>query len=71
MVYAASFAAAIVALVFVIYVLTTRFIDAEVDTVIERDAMGLLEAYGRDGTRGILNELDLREAQLARHGALE
>lgn len=69
-VYAASFAAAIVALVFVIYVLTTRFIDAEVDTVIERDAMGLLEAYGRDGTRGILNELDLRERTFSRINAV-
>jgi signal transduction histidine kinase len=69
-VYAASFAAALVALVFVIYVLTTRFIDTEVDTVIERDAMGLLEAYGRSGTRGIVNELDLRERTFSRINAV-
>ncbi|MBL8201668.1 MAG: HAMP domain-containing histidine kinase [Chromatiales bacterium] len=69
-VYAASFAAALVALVFVIYLLTTRFIDAEVDTVIERDAMSILEAYGRSGTRGIVNELDLRERTFSRINAV-
>lgn len=69
-VYAASFAAALVALVFVIYLSTTRFINAEVDTVIERDAMGLLEAYGRSGTRGIISELDLRERTFSRINAV-
>ena len=46
-VYAAIFAAALLALVFVIYLLTARFIDAEVDTAIERDAAGFLEAYAQ------------------------
>jgi signal transduction histidine kinase len=69
-VYAASFAAALVALVFVIYLLTTRFIDAEVDTVIERDALSMLEAYGRGGTRGLITELDLRERTLGRINAV-
>mgnify|MGYP001389060049 CR=1 FL=1 len=69
-VYAASFAAALVALVFVIYLLTTRFIDAEVDTVIERDALSILEAYGRSGTRGIIDELDLRDRTFSRINAV-
>lgn len=69
-VYAASFAAALVALVFVIYLLTTRFIDAEVDTVIERDAMSILESFARGGTRGIIAELDLRERTFSRINAV-
>jgi signal transduction histidine kinase len=69
-VYAASFAAALVALVFVIYLLTTRFINSEVDTVIERDALSLLEAYGRAGTRGIISELDLRAGTFSRINAV-
>ena len=69
-VYAASFAAALVALVFVIYLLTARFIDAEVDAVIERDALSILEAYGRGGPRGIVNELDLRERTFSRINAV-
>lgn len=69
-VYAASFAAALVALVFVIYVFTTRFINSEVDTVIERDALSILEAYGRNGPRGITNELDLRERTFSRINAV-
>ena len=69
-VYAASFAAALVALVFVIYLLTARYINAEVDTVIERDALGILEAYGRNGTRGIVGELNLRANTLSRINAV-
>jgi signal transduction histidine kinase len=69
-VYAASFAAALVALVFVIYLLTTRYINTEVDTVIERDALGILEAYGRSGTRGIVGELDLRASTFSRINAV-
>jgi len=69
-VYAASFAAALVALVFGIYLITTRFINAEVDTVIERDALSILEAYGRSGTRGIINELDLRDRTFSRINAV-
>jgi signal transduction histidine kinase len=70
MVYAVSFAAALVALVFVIYLLTTRFIDAEVDTVIERDALSLLEAYGQGGSRGIMSELNLRAGTFSRINAV-
>ena len=69
-VYAASFAAALVALVFVIYLLTTRYINTEVDTVIERDALGILEAYGRSGTRGIVGELELRASTFSRINAV-
>ena len=69
-VYAASFAAALVALVFVIYLLTTRFINTEVDAVIERDALGLLEAYGRSGTPGIISELNLRASTFSRINAV-
>ncbi len=69
-VYAASFAAALVGLVFVIYLLTTRFIDAEVDAVIERDALSILEAYGRGGTRGLITELDLRDRTFSRINAV-
>ena len=69
-VYAASFAAALVALVFFIYLLTARFINAEVDTVIERDALGILDAYGRSGTRGIVGELNLRANTLSRINAV-
>jgi len=69
-VYAASFAAALVALVFVIYLLTTRFINTEVDTVIERDALSLLNAYARGGTRGIVGELDLRSRTFSRINAV-
>jgi signal transduction histidine kinase len=69
-VYAATFAGALAALVFVIYVLTTRFIDAEVDTVIERDAAGFLEAYGRGGTRGVASELNLRAQNFSRTNAV-
>jgi signal transduction histidine kinase len=70
MVYAASFATALVALVFVIYLLTTRFINTEVDTVIERDALSLLEAYGQSGTRGITSELILRAGTFSRINAV-
>ena len=69
-VYAASFAAALVALVFVIYLLTMRYINTEVDNVIERDALGILEAYGRSGTRGIVGELDLRASTFSRINAV-
>jgi signal transduction histidine kinase len=69
-VYAASFAAALVALVFVIYLLTTRFINTEVDTVIERDALGMLDAYGRSGARGIISELNLRASTFSRINAV-
>jgi signal transduction histidine kinase len=69
-VYAASFAAALVALVFVIYLLTTRFINTEVDAVIERDALSLLDAYGRSGTQGIISELNLRSSTFSRINAV-
>jgi signal transduction histidine kinase len=69
-VYAASFAAALVALVFVIYLLTTRFINTEVDTVIERDARGMLDAYSSGGTRGIISELNLRASTFSRINAV-
>ena len=69
-VYAASFATALVALVFVIYLLTARYINAEVDTVIERDARGMLDAYGRSGTRGIISELNLRASTFSRINAV-
>ena len=38
--------------------------------MIERDAMGILEAYGRNGTRGIVNELDVRERSFSRLNAV-
>lgn len=60
-VYATIFAAALAALVFVIYSLTARFLDAEVDTVIARDMTALGEAYNRGGTRLLASELELRE----------
>ncbi len=69
-VYAASFAAALVILVFAIYLLTTRFINTEVDTVIERDALSLLEAFGRAGTRGVISELNLRAGTFSRINAV-
>lgn len=69
-VYAASFAVALVALVFVIYLLTARYINAEVDTVIERDALGMLDAYGRGGTRGIISEINLRASTFSRINAV-
>ncbi len=69
-VYAAIFAGALVVLVSVIYVLTVRFIDAEVDSVIESDAAAILEAYGRGGTRGIVTELDLRAGTFSRINAV-
>ncbi|MEZ5565920.1 MAG: HAMP domain-containing sensor histidine kinase [Gammaproteobacteria bacterium] len=69
-VYAATFAVALVALVFAIYLLTTRFINTEVDTVIERDAQSLLQAYGRGGTRGIVGELTLRATTFSRINAV-
>ena len=70
MVYAASFATAIVALVFVIYLLTARFINTEVDNVIESDALSLLEAFGQSGARGISNELVLRASTFSRINAV-
>ncbi|MEO8445633.1 MAG: HAMP domain-containing sensor histidine kinase, partial [Gammaproteobacteria bacterium] len=57
-------------LVFVIYLFTTRFINTEVDTVIERDALSLLEAYGRAGVRGVIGELDLRARTFSRINAV-
>jgi signal transduction histidine kinase len=69
-VYAASFATALVALVFVIYLLTARYINAEVDTVIERDARGMLAAYGRSGARGIISELNMRASTFSRINAV-
>lgn len=69
-VYAAIFAAALVVLVFFIYLLTARFIDAEVDAVIERDAAAMLDAYGRGGTREIIRELDLRAGTFSRINAV-
>ena len=65
-VYAAIFAAALLALVFVIYLLTTRFIDTEVDVTIERDAAGFLEAYARGGVRTLAAELNLRAENWSR-----
>jgi signal transduction histidine kinase len=59
-----------VALVFVIYLLTTRFINTETDAVIERDALSLLEAYGRSGTQGIISELKLRASTFSRINAV-
>ncbi len=69
-VYAAIFAAALVVLVFFIYLLTARFIDAEVDAVIERDAAAMLDAFGRGGTREIIRELDLRAGTFSRINAV-
>ena len=69
-VYAATFATALVALVFVIYLLTARYINAEVDTVIERDALGMLDAYSRSGTRGIIGDLSLRASTFSRINAV-
>jgi signal transduction histidine kinase len=69
-VYAATFATALVALVFAIYLLTTRFINSEVDTVIERDALSLLEAYGQGGARAISSELILRASTFSRINAV-
>jgi signal transduction histidine kinase len=69
-VYAAIFAAALLALVFVIYLLTARFIDAEVDTVIERDAAGFLDAYARGGVRTLAAELNLRAENWGRTNAV-
>ncbi|MDH4023200.1 MAG: HAMP domain-containing histidine kinase, partial [Gammaproteobacteria bacterium] len=50
--------------------LTTRFINNEVDTVIERDALSLLEAYGQSGARGITSELTLRASTFSRINAV-
>jgi len=69
-VYAAIFAAALLALVFVIYLLTARFIDTEVDTAIERDAAGFLEAYTRGGVRTLAAELNLRAENWSRTNAV-
>ena len=69
-VYAAIFAAALLALVFVIYLITARFIDAEVDTAIERDAAGFLEAYARGGVRTLAAELNLRAETWGRTNAV-
>ncbi len=69
-VYAAIFAAALLALVFVIYLLTARFIDAEVDTAIERDAAGFIEAYARGGVRTLAAELNLRAENWSRTNAV-
>jgi signal transduction histidine kinase len=69
-VYAAIFAAALLALVFVIYLLTARFIDADVDTAIERDAAGFVEAYSRGGVRTLAEELNLRVANWGRSNAV-
>ena len=69
-VYAAIFAAALLALVFVIYLLTTRFIDTEVDVTIERDAAGFLEAYARGGVRTLAAELNLRAENWSRTNAI-
>lgn len=70
LVYAAAFASALVVLVFIIYLLTTRFIDTDVDTVIERDTAGFLEAYSRGGVRGLIAELKLREDTWGRANAV-
>lgn len=69
-VYAAIFAAALLALVFIIYLLTARFIDTEVDTAIERDAAGFVEAYSRGGVRTLAEELNLRVANWGRSNAV-
>jgi signal transduction histidine kinase len=69
-VYAAIFAAALLVLVFVIYLLTTRFIDAEVDAAIERDAAGFLEAYARGGVRTLAAELNFRAENWSRTNAV-
>ncbi len=69
-VYAATFAVALVALVFSIYLLTTRFINTELDTVIERDARSLVDAYGRGGPRGLVGELNLRARTFSRINAV-
>jgi signal transduction histidine kinase len=70
LVYAATFAAALTVLVFIIYLLTTRFIDADVDTVIERDTAGFMEAYSRGGVRTLATELKLREDTWGRANAV-
>lgn len=69
-VYAATFAVALVALVFAIYLLTTRFINAELDSVIERDARSLMESYEHGGTRSLVNELNLRANAFSRINAV-
>ena len=69
-VYAAIFAAALLALVFVIYLLTARFIDTEVDAAIERDTAGFLEAYARGGVRTLAAELTLRSENWSRTNAV-
>lgn len=69
-VYATTFAVALVALVFAIYLLTTRFINAELDSVIERDARSLLESYQHGGTRSLVNELNLRVNAFSRINAV-
>ena len=69
-VYAAIFAGALLALVFVIYLLTARFIDAEADTAIERDAAGFLEAYARGGVRTLAAEVNLRAENWSRTNAV-
>lgn len=69
-VYAVSFAAALAVLIGVMYLLTTRFINTEMETVIERDALGMLEAYRRSGTRGIISEISLRASTFSRINAV-
>ncbi len=69
-VYAAIFAAALLALVFVIYLLTARFIDTEVDAAIERDTAGFLDAYARGGVRTLAAELTLRSENWSRTNAV-
>ncbi len=68
--YAGIFVGAVIALVLVIYLLTTRFIDEEVDTAIERDVAVLLEAFQQGGIRRLTDEMELRRDAWGRANAV-
>lgn len=66
LVYATLYAAALAALILTVYLLTVRFIDAEVETAIERDVNALVEAYSADGMPRLMEEVELREGAFGR-----
>lgn len=68
--YAAIFAAALVALVFTIYLFTSRFIDGEMDEDIDGDVASLLEAFQRGGARQLAGELELHRGNWGRSNAV-
>lgn len=70
LVYAGTFATALTLLVAVIYFLTARFIDDEVDAAVESEFAGLLDAYQRGGARRLASELEFRRNSWGRNNAV-